>query len=146
MRGGRPAAVLISAKACAPGLPARRIAVDELRHAACAGDTGGHVRREVDEHVEVPGRRGGGGQEHGRSGETGGRDGLVRDEAAVAEGPEELVEVAELFDVCMPDQHRVAGLVGLLDDPAGGSQAIAGGVRFDYVEVYASARGAGICR
>src|SRR5690348_16729385 len=141
MRGGRPAAVLISAKARASGLPAHRIAVNELRYAARGGDTGRHLGRQVDQHVEVPGRRGGGRQEHRRNGEAGGRDGLVRHEAAVAEGPEQLVELPQFFYVGVPDQDGVAGLVGFFDDAAGRSQAVARAVSFDYVEVYAS----GVC-
>src|SRR3954466_16032243 len=101
MRVERIAAVAIKAIAVSALRAPRRVAVDPLRDAPVAAEEIRHVRREIDH--EVPALADGGAVEadqHGlsRCGVGAFAHDLVRDEAALRERPQELVELLG-FDV-----------------------------------------------
>src|SRR6185312_13963298 len=106
------AALEIGPVACAPGLPAAFIPVDDLYDPLRPGEEVGDVRGQVDEDVELAGgqwaaaEQDGGLRALGLPGQY-----LVRHEAAVAERPEHLIQRLQLRRVGMPDEHLVRGEV-----------------------------------
>ena len=47
---------------------------------------------------------------------------LVRHEAAIGEGPQQLIELLQLGGIVEPDEHALPGQIGLLGDAAGDLQ------------------------
>src|SRR5437016_2086149 len=60
---------------------------------------------------------------------------LVRYEAAIAEGPQHLIEDPELLGVSVPHEHALRGEVGLLRELARKLQACGSGWLLEHVEV-----------
>ena len=98
------------------GAPAWR-AVDELEHAGRAQGDGRHVRIEVHEDIRRL-RRLDAGRQHDRRrhGRPGRQERLVRHEAAIREGPEQLVEAREKLSDLRSKMDGNEKLESMLED------------------------------
>src|SRR5262245_21920824 len=115
-------AIAIEAITLAAALAALRVRVDDLGDALVAAEKLGHLRPELDEDVPAPGRgRLGRAEEHGLARRLGQRlaNDAMRNEAALRERPEQLVELSGFFVRGAVDEHVVAELEGSVDDLAG---------------------------
>src|SRR4051794_20856615 len=117
---------------------ARRVRVDDLRDSGVAAEEFGHLGSEIDHEIPALGR--GAAVETDDHGLGGRRVGilahdLVRNEAALGQRPQKLIQLFRLDVGAAVDEHVLARAVRLLGDPAGDLQARVLGVAVDDVEI-----------
>jgi hypothetical protein len=112
------AVLAVEAEAFAPRLPARRIAVERLDDACITFEAVRHRVAEVDQDVRLRGQGAAIADEHGAARRLGGRIDLVRHEAAVAKGPQHVIERACFSGARRQQQHFLRLRPGLLRQAA----------------------------
>src|SRR5579862_398936 len=138
VRGRLDAQRPVMLEALAAGLAARGVRIDDLDDPGGALETGRRAGGKIDDDLRGRTWLPGGAQQDRRLVPVRLRsDGFVRNEAAVSESPQQVVEGRDLGVIVQPDQYPFLGMEGLLDFLAGEPPALSGIAAFQHVKIRA---------